>query len=125
MSRKEASLSLIATIVILAVSIVVALTDFGIFGIAQGQANDTSLTPEQKDAICNPNNPASKLNPVNTTESRICGIPKTLNSTSSTTPDNTTTGAETPSEVPTPSPSSPSSPSPPTSIAPEAAPPSE
>jgi hypothetical protein len=124
MPRKLMSLSFV-TIVSFLTATIVALTDFGIFGIAQGQANDTSLTPEQKDAICNPNNPASKLNPVNTTESRICGIPKTLNSTSSTTPDNTTTGAETPSEVPTPSPSSPSSPSPPTSIAPEAAPPSE
>jgi hypothetical protein len=29
-----------------------------------------TLTPQQKDAICNPNNPLSKLNPVNTTESR-------------------------------------------------------
>jgi hypothetical protein len=109
MSRKEASLSLIATIVILAVSIVVALTDFGIFGIAQGQANDTSLTPEQKDAICNPNNPASKLNPVNTTESRICGIPKTvkLHLSNMTSANTTTTGAE----------------APPTNLAPSAAPP--
>jgi hypothetical protein len=75
MSRKEASLSLIATIVILAVSIVVALTDFGIFGIAQGQGNLT-LTPEQKAAICDPNNPLSNLDHVNTTESKICGIPQ-------------------------------------------------
>jgi hypothetical protein len=75
MSRKEASPSLIATIVIFAVSILVALTDFGIFGIAQGQGNLT-LTPEQKAAICDPNNPLSNLDHVNTTESKICGIPQ-------------------------------------------------
>jgi hypothetical protein len=86
------------------------LTGFGNFGIAQGQANDTSeLTPEQKDAICNPNNPASKLNPVNTTESRICGIPKTvkLHLSNMTSANTTTTGAE----------------APPTNLAPSAAPP--
>jgi hypothetical protein len=57
---------------------VTTLADFK-FGIAQGQSNSTSslsLTPEQKDAICNPDNPDSRLNPVNTTESKICGIPK-------------------------------------------------
>jgi hypothetical protein len=104
-------------LIILAAIIVSTLTDFAKFGIAQGQANDTSsssslsLTPEQKDTICNPDNPESKLNPVNTTESKICGIPKTINSTSSTTPDDTTTGAE---EAP---------PSPPeTSMAPSAVP---
>jgi hypothetical protein len=86
------------------------LTGFGIFGIAQGQANDTSLTPEQKDAICNPNNPASKLNPVNTTESMICGIPKTVKPHLSS--SNMTTGAEAPPEPP-----------PSTSIAPSAVPP--
>jgi hypothetical protein len=112
--KKEAYLSVASTLIILAVIMVPTLTGFAKFGIAQGQANDTSsssslsLTPEQKDAICNPDNPSSKLNPVNTTESKICGIPKTLNSTS-TTPD-TTTGAEAP-------------PSPPdTSIAPSAVP---
>ena len=114
---KEASLSILSMLIILAAIMVSTLTDFAKFGIAQGQANDTSssssssLTPEQKDAICNPNNPESKLNPVNTTESKICGIPKTINSTSSTTPNDTTTGAE---EAP---------PSPPdTSMAPSAVP---
>jgi hypothetical protein len=97
---KEASLSILSMLIILAAIMVSTLTDFAKFGIAQGQANDTSsssslsLTPEQKDTICNPDNPESKLNPVNTTESKICGIPKTINSTSSTTPNDTTTGAE-------------------------------
>jgi hypothetical protein len=82
MSKKEAYL--IAIIVILAASTVLVLTDFGKPSIAQGQSNTTSsssslsLTPEQKAAICDPNNPSSKLNPVNTTESKICGIPVTI-----------------------------------------------
>jgi len=93
----KAYLSAISVAIILFAAIVIS-TRFGSVGIAQGQGNLTegnvTLTPEQKDAICNPNNPASKLNPVNTTESRICGIPKTLhtNSTSS----NMTTGEAAP-----------------------------
>jgi hypothetical protein len=43
------------------------------------------LTPEQKAAMCAPNNPRLKF--VNSTESEICGIPKTpTNQTNSTTP---------------------------------------
>ena len=128
MARK-AYLSATSVAIILVAAIVIS-TGFGSVGIAQGQGNMTegnvTLTPEQKDAICNPNNPASKLNPVNTTESRICGIPKTVhtNSTSS----NMTTGEEAPTTgeeaPPSPSQSSPP-PSPATPIAPEAGPPSE
>jgi uncharacterized membrane protein len=118
------------TVITILASAVIILAEFGTFGNAQGQGNLTqgnvtvgnvTLTPQQKDAICNPNNPASKLNPVNTTESKICGIPVTIkpstsNATSSGT--NMTTGGEAP-------PSSTSPPPPATSIAPEAAPPSE
>ena len=46
-----------------------------------------------------PSNP--KLNFVNTTESRICAIPKTPTNTTSSTA-NTTTGTEAPSVVPIP-----------------------
>jgi hypothetical protein len=102
--RKEAYLSVLSLLIILDAIMITTLADFAKFGIAQGQANDTSsssLTPEQKDEICNPDNPASRLNPVNTTESKICGIPKTLNSTSSAIPDNTTTGAEEPQDTTT------------------------
>jgi hypothetical protein len=131
---RKISLSSIVMATILAVSVVVALIQFGKFSIAQGQGNLTTgnltLTPEQKDAICNPNNPLSKLNPVNTTESKICGIPVTVRpplsnmttpnmttgeealppSASSITPSaNTTTGIETEA--------------PPTNLAPSAAPP--
>ncbi len=66
------SLSILS--IILAATIVsVALTEFGSVSIAQGQANVTSsLTPEQKAAICDPNDTH-----VNATESRICGKPIT------------------------------------------------
>ena len=89
----------ILTMVTLLASVIVVLTEFGSMMVsAQAQVNASSLTPEQKDAICNPNNPASKLNPVNTTESKICGIPVTVqphpsNMTSAT---NTTVGTEAP-----------------------------
>jgi hypothetical protein len=131
---RKAYLSAIYVAIILVAAIVTS-TGFGSVGVAQGQGNETvgnmTLTPEQKDAICNPNNPLSKLNPVNTTESKICGIPKTLNATSTT--SNTTTG-EAPStgeEAPPPTASSiaPSAntttgeEAPPTNLAPSAAPP--
>jgi hypothetical protein len=105
MSRKETSLSIVSIISILTVSLAVAtLREFGTFGMAQSQADITpELTPEQKAAICDPNNPSSKLDFVNTTESTICGIPKTITNTTTTeeAANNTTTmGTETPSSSP-------------------------
>ena len=105
MPRKEEAYPNVISIIIIiifAVSIVAiasTLTESGNFGIAQGQANDTSsslassLTSEQRDALCNPNNPLSMLKSVNTTESEICGIPKTQpsNATTTTSAVNTTT----------------------------------
>jgi hypothetical protein len=105
--KEEASLNIISIIIIiLAVSVVIAstLTEFGRLGIAQAQGNNnitSSLTPEQRAAMCDPNNPLSMLKSVNTTESRICGIPKTQSS-NTTSSENMTTGAEAPSVVPTP-----------------------
>ena len=99
----------IMIIIIFAVSIVVIastlLSESGNFGIAQGQGNNITssssssiegnltLTPEQKSAMCDPNNPLSKLKSVNTTESEICGIPKTQpsNITTTSAAANTTT----------------------------------
>jgi hypothetical protein len=131
MHRKQLLMLGILTMVTLLASVIVVLTEFGsIMVSAQAQVNASSLTPEQKDAICNPNNPASKLNPVNTTESRICGIPVTVkphpsNATAASSP-NIATGGEAPPSTSSPSPSpSPPPPPPSTSIAPEAAPPSE
>jgi hypothetical protein len=87
--KKEAFTSVLTMVIILTATIV-TLTEFGSLGIAQGQGN---LTAEQKAAICNPSNP--KLKFVNETESRICGIPKTIKSRA-----NATTGAEVPSPPP-------------------------
>jgi hypothetical protein len=107
MLRKETCLSIIIIISATFAATMVTLTGFGTVDIAQGQVNNStsSLTPEQKAAICDPNNPSSNLNPVNTTESKICGIPATVRPPIS----NMTTGEETPpstdlapSVVPTP-----------------------
>jgi hypothetical protein len=49
-----------------------------------GNSISSSLTAQQKAAMCNPNNP--KLNFVNSTESEICGIPPTPTNTTTTTP---------------------------------------
>src|SRR5919199_933808 len=38
--------------------------------------SDTIISPELKAKMCNPSNPSLKV--VNTTESKICGIPKTV-----------------------------------------------
>ena len=98
MSTRASSANILDVCITLA-AIIVILAGFGSFRIAHGQANDTSLTPQQKDAICNPNNPLSKLNPVNTTESKICGIPVTVkpsNMTSATNTTNTTAGTQAP-----------------------------
>jgi hypothetical protein len=91
---------ILAISLVAAVALPLALAQFGIFVNAQGQVDNStssmasSLTPEQKDALCNPNNPLSMLKSVNTTESHICGIPKTQSSNITTT---TETGTEAPS----------------------------
>jgi hypothetical protein len=62
-----------------------------IVAVSTGVLNEShaqKLTPEQKAAFCNPNNPRLKF--VNSTESAICGIPKTPSNTT-TSPSNTTT----------------------------------
>jgi hypothetical protein len=136
MSRKETSLNVLTIVIILAAAIV-TLTEFGNFRIAQGQGNLTqgnvtvgnvTLTPQQKDAICNPNNPLSKLNPVNTTESHICGLPVTVKpsntTTANTTTANTTTANTTTANTTTANTTT-GAEAPPTDLAPSAAPPSE
>ena len=116
MLRTEACLGIIGVLAVFTATILVFVGVANI-GTAQGQtgaADDTSssssspssspsssssLTPEQKTAICDPNSPTAKLNPVNTTESKICGIPKTVRPSIS---NGTDTGAASPSVVPTP-----------------------
>jgi cell division protein FtsN len=104
MLRTEARLSIIGIVGVFTATMVMFI-GIANFGTAQGQAADdtssspSSLTAEQRAAICDPNNPSSNLNPVNTTESRICGIPKTVQPSIS---NGTDTGTETPSVLPTP-----------------------
>ena len=95
--RKEHPVVGILTLITIIASVIAVLTEFGYNIVSvQGQGNLTTgnitLTPQQKAAICDPNNP--KLKVVNTTESNLCGIP------SNTTAANTTTGAEAPSTPP-------------------------
>jgi hypothetical protein len=104
-SRKKASLSVLTMTIILATT-ALTLSKLGNSTIAQGQGNlnigNQTITPQQRGAICNPTNP--KLNFVNTTESRICGIPKTI---TNTTTANMTTGAQASSSnsvIPSPTP---------------------
>ena len=101
---RKISLSVVAIIIILAATVVITLIQFGNLSIAQGQGN---LTAQQKAAICNPNNP--KLKVVNTTESKLCGIPVTvkphLSNTTSAANNTTTTGAPSGSLAPSSTPS--------------------
>ena len=97
MTEEKASLSLMLISIVLA-STIVTLGGFGVFGVAHGQSNATtassSLTEQQRAAMCDPSNP--KLNFVNSTESKACGLPKSVKS------NTTTAGPEVPSAAPTP-----------------------
>src|SRR6187200_709013 len=62
----------------------------------------STISPQEKSKLCDPNNP--KLRFVNTTESHICGIPKTIKNITTTTPTPTLTSTPKPT---TPTPSSP------------------
>jgi hypothetical protein len=88
---QNTSLAIMSTTIIIAASIVLvtSITEFGNVSFAFGQGSNStsslpSLTPQQKAAMCNPNNP--KLKFVNSTESKICGIPPTSTNTTTTTP---------------------------------------
>jgi hypothetical protein len=91
------SLRIMSATIIIAASIVlvISITEFGNVSVAYDQgSNSTSsslppLTPQQKAAMCNPNNP--KLKFVNSTESKICGIPSTSTNTTTTPAANNTT----------------------------------
>jgi hypothetical protein len=94
------------TAVLVVFTATIIILTFGTLNVAQGQAGgggsggggNITLTPAQKAAMCDPNNPSLKF--VNTTESHICGIPKS--------PSPNSTAA---SQLPTPTtPSVPSAP---------------
>jgi hypothetical protein len=105
-TRKESSLNIISILIIIifAVNIVAiasTLTGFGNFGTAEGQGNNitsSAITPEQKAVMCDPDNPLSMLKSVNTTESKVCGIPKTQPSNATISEGNTTPEGIAPSE---------------------------
>ena len=83
------------TAVLVVFTAIVIVLAFGTLNVAQGQAGgggggNITLTPAQKAAMCDPNNPSLKF--VNTTESHICGLPKSI-------PSNSTTSS---TELPTP-----------------------
>jgi len=87
------------TIILVASMALATFPEFGNSAIAQGQGSNMtspSLTPQQKAAMCNPNDKF-----VNDTESSVCGIPPTPTNTTTTSSEaaNTTTGAEAPSKA--------------------------
>src|SRR4026207_288237 len=73
----------------------------------------STISPQEKSKLCDPNNP--KLRFVNTTESHICGIPKTTKNVTTATTTTTTTTRSPASSIPPPArpkPISPLSPNP-------------
>jgi hypothetical protein len=98
-------ISLTAVVLAAAIASASAVLEIGIINGSQAQVTPSSPTspspttnktvsPELKSEMYDPNNP--KLRFVNTTESNICGIPKTIKNVTTTTPT-----------TPTPTPSSP------------------
>jgi hypothetical protein len=117
-------------IVVAFVTVIITLFGSGVFNITQAQTpsapsspapsspapsspaptNKTALPPAIKAKICDPNNP--KLAFVNTTESNICGLPKSIKNITTTT---TTTPTPTLTPKPITPPSSPKPITPPSS----------
>jgi hypothetical protein len=117
--------------IVIAFTAIITLFGTGVFNMTQAQEGASpSITPPSpsspptnhtvlpavKTKLCDPNNP--KLSFVNTTESNICGIPKTIKNVTTTTP--------TPTPTPTSKPITPLSPKPITPLSPKPiTPPSE
>jgi hypothetical protein len=72
-------------IIIAAIGTTVIIIGIETFSVSHAQV----LTLKLKNAFCNPNNP--KLKFVNSTESKICGIPETPTNAPNATAGNTTT----------------------------------
>ena len=83
---KPIRISFTAVVLATAIASASAVLEIGIINGSQSQITPSSPTspsptnktvsPELKSKMCDPNNP--KLRFVNTTESNICGIPKTI-----------------------------------------------
>jgi hypothetical protein len=68
---------------------------------ATGSSRSTTISQEVKAKMCDPSNPGLKV--VNTTEARICGIPKTIKNTTATAAMSPpTTAVSSPSSTPPP-----------------------
>jgi hypothetical protein len=112
--------------IVIAFTAIITLFGTGVFNMTQAQEGASpSITPPSppsppspptnhtvlpavKTKLCDPNNP--KLSFVNTTESNICGIPKTIKNVTTTTPTPTPTSK--PISPLSPKPISPLSPKP-------------
>ena len=80
-----------AVVLAAAITSASAVLEIGIINGSQAQVTpsptspsptNTTVSPALKSKMCDPNNP--KLRFVNTTESNICGIPKTIKNVSTT-----------------------------------------
>jgi hypothetical protein len=107
------------TAIVVALIVASAVLEIGIIDGSQAQVlqktapTNSIISPQEKSKLCDPNNP--KLGFVNTTESHICGIPKSVkNVTAAATPTSSTTSM--PPQPSSPKPVTPpsSEPSPPT-----------
>jgi hypothetical protein len=107
-------------IVVAFVTAIITLFGSGIFNMTQAQTpsapsspsptsppptkpspTNTTISPAIKSKICDPNNP--KLAFVNTTESNICGLPKSIKNITTTTTTTTPTPTLTPKPITPPS----------------------
>jgi|GraSoiStandDraft_14_1057315.scaffolds.fasta_scaffold376216_1 hypothetical protein len=91
MERHASMMTRIFTISLMIAAVLTTIIIIGIETFNVGHAQ--LLTPQEKAQFCNPNNP--KLKFVNSTESKICGIP--------TTSTNATNATTTPSSILAPS----------------------
>jgi len=91
MERNASMMRRIFTISLMIAAVLTTIIIIGIETFNVGHAQ--LLTPQEKAQFCNPNNP--KLKFVNSTESKICGIP--------TTSTNATNATTTPSSILAPS----------------------
>jgi len=84
---RSVGMTLLAVVVIAAAAAVSAMLEIRIINISHAQvrqsATNTTISPALKSKICYPGNP--KLAFVNTTESNICGLPKSIKNVTTTT----------------------------------------
>jgi hypothetical protein len=99
-SNTPVTIALITAIFGVAVASSMAL-EFSTLNMALGQGTappqSSTLTPAER-AMCDPNNPGLAF--VNTTESKICGLPKSTPSSNATTTTPPTTTSSSPSATP-------------------------